>query len=210
VLTKCGTVRGSDGIGATDLRPEVVRRDVEESLRRLGTDQIDLLWFHDHDPAVPIEESWGELQRLVAEGKVRYGGLSNQPREEVESADVVAPVVALQHQLSLLARETERDVLPFARERGLVLFAWSPLASGFLVDGFDVDALDEGDFRRGRSFAQLDLAPLRSALRAIGLRHGATAQQVALAWVLARPAVAIVGVRSPAEVDELPRARSSA
>ena len=201
LFTKCGTFRDGD-----NLRPESIRRDLEASLARLRTDHVDLLQFHDPEPATPIEESWGALQELVREGKVRHGGLSNHAPELVERALAVGPVAALQHQLSLLARAAERDVLPFAQRRGLGVLTWSPLASGFLTDGFDLDALHEDDFRRRHPFAQLELAGLRRDLARIAERHDATSAQAALAWVLARPAVsgAIVGIRNVREAEELP------
>src|SRR3954466_6110504 len=96
VFTKCGTLRRDDGDDFMDLSPESIRRGCEESLRRLGREQLDLLQFHDPDPNVPIEESWGALQELVAEGKVRHGGLSNHPPELVKRAFSVGPVAALQ------------------------------------------------------------------------------------------------------------------
>jgi aryl-alcohol dehydrogenase-like predicted oxidoreductase len=201
LFTKCGTFREGD-----NLRPESIRRDLEASLVRLRTDHVDLLQFHDPDPATPIEESWGALQDLVREGKVRHGGLSNHAPELVERAPAVGPIAALQHQLSLLARAAERDVLPFAQERGLGVLTWSPLASGFLTEGFNLDALHEDDFRRRHPFAQLDLAGLRRELARVAGRHAATSAQAALAWVLSRPAVsgAIVGIRNVREAEELP------
>jgi aryl-alcohol dehydrogenase-like predicted oxidoreductase len=201
VFTKCGTFHDRE-----DLRPESIRRDLEASLARLRTDHVDLLQFHDPDPSTPIEESWGALHELVREGKVRHGGLSNHPPELVERALAVGPVAALQHQLSLLARGAERDVLPFAERRGLGVIVWSPLASGFLTDGFQVEALHPEDFRRRHPFARLDLGPLRRELSRIAETHGVGAAQVALAWVLTRPAVAgaIVGVRNAREAEELP------
>jgi aryl-alcohol dehydrogenase-like predicted oxidoreductase len=201
LFTKCGTFRDGD-----NLRPESIRRDLEASLARLRTDRVDLLQFHDPDPATPIEESWGALQELVREGKVRQGGLSNHAPELVERALAVGPVAALQHQLSLLARATERDVLPFAERQGLGVLTWSPLGSGFLTDAFDLDVLHEDDFRRRHPFARLNLVPLRAELARIAARQNATAAQVALAWVLSRPAVsgAIVGIRNVREAEELP------
>jgi aryl-alcohol dehydrogenase-like predicted oxidoreductase len=201
VFTKCGTFRDGD-----NLRPESIRRDLEASLVRLRTDHVDLLQFHDPDPVTPIEESWGALHELVREGKVRHGGLSNHPPALVERALAVAPVAALQHQLSLLARDAERDVLPFAERHGLGVLTWSPLASGFLTDGFDVMALEDDDFRRRHPFALLDMTALRGELARIAERHEATSAQVAVAWVLSRPAVAgaIVGLRTGREAEELP------
>lgn len=137
---------------------------------------------------------------------MRHGGLSNHPPELVERALTVGPVAALQHQLSLLARDGERDVLPFAELHGLGVLTWAPLASGFLTDGFDVDALHPDDFRRRHPFARLDLESLRAELQRLATTHDATSSQVAIAWVLSRPAVAgaIVGVRNAREAEDLP------
>ncbi len=208
VFTKCGTFRNADGSAREDLRPESVRRDLEASLRRLQTDRVDLLQLHDPDPQTPIEETWGAVHELVGEGKVRYGGLSNPPVDLIERALAVGSVAMLQHQYSLLAREIERDVVPFAEEHGLGILCWSPLASGFVVDGFDIESLEPADFRREHPFARLDLRALRETLAGIGRANARTSAQVALAWLLSRPAVAgaIVGIRSEAEAAALPGA----
>jgi aryl-alcohol dehydrogenase-like predicted oxidoreductase len=207
LFTKCGTLPDESG-SRMDLRPETIRADLEASLRRLRTDHVDLLQFHDVDSTTPIEESWGELQQLIAEAKVRYGGISNHPAEAIERALTVGPVVALQYEYSLLSRGAEREILPLAAEHGIGVLTWAPLASGFLTDGFDLDSLDEDDFRRRHPFAALDLGPLRLALDSVGEQHGRSAAQVALAWVLAQPAVtgAIVGIRSEREAEQLPGA----
>jgi aryl-alcohol dehydrogenase-like predicted oxidoreductase len=181
-----------------------IRADVEASLRRLRRERVDLLQLHDVDRSTPIEESWREVQRLIQEGKVRHGGISNHPAADVERARAVGPVAALQYQYNLLHREPEADIL----QLGIGVLAWSPLASGFLAGGFDLDRLVPDDFRRTHPFAQRDLEPLRAQLAEIGARHGRTAAQVAVAWVLRHPGVAgaIVGVRTPAEARELPGA----
>jgi len=201
VFTKCGTMRAADGDDYMDLTPAAVRADVEGSLRRLGVERIDLLQIHDRDPSVPVEETWGAVLELVAAGKVRHGGISNHRADEIERALAVGPVAALQCQYSLLARAAEAEILPLAQARGLGVVVWAPLASGFLTDGFSVESLDDGDFRRTHSFAQLELEGLRAAL------HGAggSAARSALAWVLSHPAVtgAIVGVRDEREGAEL-------
>src|SRR4051812_20422414 len=168
VFTKCGTFPDEQHGSRMDLRPQAIRADVEASLRRLQRDRVDLLQLHDVDRATVIEDSWAELQRLVDEGKVRHGGISNHPVGDVERALDVGPVGALQYQYSLLHREPERVILPLAVERRIGLLAWSPLASGFLVADFDVTALVADDFRREHPFGQLDLAPLRRALVEIG------------------------------------------
>jgi len=205
LFTKCGTFPDESG-SRMDLRPESVRADVEASLRRLRTDRLDLVQFHDVDEETPIEESWGELQRLIDEGKVRHGGISNHPAEAVERALSVGPVGALQYQYSLLYPAYEGDILPLAERQGIGVLTWSPLAGGFLADDFDLDTLDADDYRRRHPFAQLELASLRETLRAIGERHERSAAQVALAWVLRHPAVAgvIVGIRNQREAEQLP------
>jgi aryl-alcohol dehydrogenase-like predicted oxidoreductase len=207
VFTKCGTFPDESG-SRMDLRPESIRAEVEESLRRLRTDRVDLLQMHDEDLNTPIEESWGEVQRLIVQGKVRYGGISNHRAAEVEHALAVGQIGALQYQYSLLFRQHEQDIVPLAERESIGVLAWSPLAGGFLADAFDLDELVEDDFRRRHPFAQLDLEPLRATLRAVGERHGASAAQVALAWVIAQPALAgaIVGIRNEREAEELPGA----
>ena len=207
VFTKCGTFPGETG-SRMDLSPGSVRADLEASLRRLRTDRVDLLQVHDVDPSTPIEETWGELQRLAEEGKVRHCGISNHPVDLIERALAVGPVSALQYQYSLLHRAHERDVIPFARKRGIGVLSWSPLAAGFVADDFDLDSLDADDFRRTHPFASLDLGLLRSTLASIGARHQRSAAQVALAWVLSQSAIAgaIVGIRGEGEADQLPGA----
>jgi aryl-alcohol dehydrogenase-like predicted oxidoreductase len=202
VFTKCGTLRREDGDDYMDLSPESIRRGCEESLRRLGRERVDLLQFHDPDRNVPIEESWGTLHELVAEGKVRHGGLSNHPPELVERALAVGPVAALQFQYSALARAPEDDLLPYALDRGLGVIVWSALASGFLTDDFSLDALAEDDFRRTHPFAELDLASTHEELRT---RGGGSVTLGALDFVLSHPGVtgAIVGVRNEREGRDL-------
>ena len=202
VFTKCGTLRRDDGDDFMDLSPESIRRDCEESLRRLGRERLDLLQFHDVDRSVPVEESWGTLQELVAEGKVRHGGLSNHRPELVERALAVGPVAALQFQYSALVREHEEDLLPLAQRRGLGVIVWAPLASGFLTDGFSIDPLAQDDFRRTHPFAELDLARTHEELRT---RGAGSVTKGALDFVLSHEAVAgaIVGIRNEREGREL-------
>jgi aryl-alcohol dehydrogenase-like predicted oxidoreductase len=206
IFSKCGTFPDAERGDRMDLSPSAIRADLEASLRRLRRERVDLLQLHDVDRSTPIEDSWGEVQRLIAEGKVRHGGISNHPAADVERALAVGPVGALQYQYSLLHRDVEAEILPLAVDRGLGLLAWSPLASGFLAEGFDLSALVGDDFRHDHPFARLDLDPLRERLAAIAARHGRTAAQAAIAWVLGHDGVsgAIVGVRTPEEAEELP------
>src|SRR5207245_5889360 len=150
IFTKCGTKRSQDGESYMDLRPETIRREVEESLARLQTDHIDLYQMHDVDPKTPIEDSWREIYRLIDEGKVRYAGLSNHPIELVKRAMKVGPVTSLQEQYNPLHRETE-DLFRFVSNHKIGLLGWGSLAEGFLADGFDLGKLDPDAFRRTRS-----------------------------------------------------------
>ena len=201
VFTKCGTFRRDDGDDYMDLRAESIRRDLEASLVRLGRDHVDLLQPHDVDRNTPIEETWGTIQELIAEGKVRHGGLSNHPPDLVERALAIGPVVSLQFEYSALQRREEERLLPFAQEHGLGVLVWAPLASGFLTTGFDVGALEEGDFRKTHPFAEHDgLAAVREEL-------GPDVTAGALRFALGHEAVtgAIVGVRNEREAREIVR-----
>ena len=210
IFTKCGTLQKEQGGEREDLSPASIRRELETSLRNLHTDYIDLYQFHDPDPNTPIEESWTAMQTLIKEGKVRYGGLSNHTIELMERAMTIAPITSNQHQYNLLNREIENDVLPFSQQHTIGVLCWSPLASGFLADGFNLDNLDPNDFRRGRPYAQEPtysrLKELRDVLQKIAQDHNKTMAQLALAWVLRRPAVsgAINGIRSPQEALAIP------
>jgi aryl-alcohol dehydrogenase-like predicted oxidoreductase len=208
VFTKCGTIRDEERGDRMDLQPEAIRTDLEASLRRLRRDHVDLLQLHDVDRNTPIEDSWAEVLHLVDEGKVRYGGISNHPADDIARALAVGPVGALQYQYSLLYRDTESEILPLATRRDLGVLTWSPLAAGFLAESFDLAVLVPDDFRHNHPFARLDLSRLQAALKRIAARTGKTVAQVALAWVLHGEAVvgAIVGVRSVAEAEELPGA----
>jgi aryl-alcohol dehydrogenase-like predicted oxidoreductase len=207
VFTKCGTFRNPDGSSHMDLRPESIRAEIDTILQRLQVEYVDLLQLHDVDETgTPIEETWGAVHELIGAGKVRHGGISNHPAADVERALTVSPVTALQYEYSLLRRGVEAQIVPLAERHGIGLLCWSPLASGFVTAGFDVDALEPDDFRRRHPFAQLELGALRQVLADIGRARQRSSAQVAIAWLLQRPAVAgvIVGVRNEREAEELP------
>ncbi len=210
LFTKCGTLRDEQGRESENLTPANIRREIEASLRNLQTDYIDLYQFHDPDPATPIEESWLAVQKLIQEGKVRYAGLSNHTIPLMQRAQVLAPIISNQHQYSLLHRDIERDVLPFSQQHTIGVLCWSPLASGFLTDGFNVDALDAQDFRRSHPFAQEPrytlLKHVRTQLMRIAHEHHKTLVELAIAWILRQSAVtgAIIGIRNEQEARALP------
>jgi aryl-alcohol dehydrogenase-like predicted oxidoreductase len=140
---------------------------------------------------------------LIASGKARAGGLSNHPVSLMERARVIGPVSVVQHQYSLLHRVPESDgVLDWCAEHGVTFLAWSPLASGFLADGFDLTVLPPGDFRHRLPWAdpaRLGLPLLRAELAQIAGEAGLSVTALAIGWVLAKGAKAIVGARTPAE-----------
>jgi aryl-alcohol dehydrogenase-like predicted oxidoreductase len=178
-------------IGAADGSPEHVRSSIEGSLKRLGTDHIDLYYQHRVDPRVPIEETVGAMAELVAAGKVRHIGLSEAAPETIRRANAVHPITAVQTEYSLWTREAEAEVLPTCRELGIGFVPYSPLGRGFLAGRFSSpDELDENDFRRhGPRFTGENLqANLRLAakVKEIAAKKGVTPAQLAIAWVLAQ------------------------
>ena len=209
VFTKCGTLPLGDGGWREDLSPASIRREVEASLRNLQTDYIDLYQFHDPDPHTPIEESWAAMQTLIQEGKVRYAGLSNHTIELMQRAMTVAPITSNQYQYHLLDRSIERDVLPFSQQHGIGVLAWSPRASGFLVDNFDLQSLDPQDFRRRHPYAQqtayAKLTRVRRMLQTIAQDYHKRLIDLAIAWVLRDPGLtgAIIGIRNEQEAREM-------
>jgi aryl-alcohol dehydrogenase-like predicted oxidoreductase len=178
-------------VGPLDGSPEHVRSSIDGSLKRLGTDHVDLYYQHRVDPRVPIEETVGAMGELVQQGKVRYIGLSEAASETIRRAHAVHPITALQTEYSLWSRDPEREVLPTCRELGIGFVPYSPLGRGFLSGRFrSPDELDENDFRRsGPRFTGENLkANLRLAAKVaeIAGEKGITPAQLALAWVLAQ------------------------
>jgi aryl-alcohol dehydrogenase-like predicted oxidoreductase len=172
-------------------RPEAIRLNCEDSLRRLQTDVIDLYYLHRWDKKVPIEDSVGEMSRLVEAGKVRTLGLSEVSAGTLRRAHAVHPITALQTEYSLWTREPEIAVLQACRELGVAFVAFSPVARGFLADAVhDVQALVPGDIRRSmpRFAPETHAANLRllSEYRALAREAGCTPAQLALAWLLAQ------------------------
>ena len=190
LATKFGIRSNPDTGGViVDGRPETVRRSVEGSLKRLGTDHIDLYYLHRVDPDTPIEETVGAMGDLVAEGKVRFLGLSEASAQSVRRAHAVHPITALQTEYSLWSRDPEDGLFAVTRELGIGFVPYSPLGRGFLSGVIrSIEDLEPGDFRRtkprfqGANFQKnLDLV---EAIGAIAADRGLTAAQLALAWVL--------------------------
>lgn len=196
LLTKCGTVRKADGTWAEDASAASVREGLVASLRRLRTDRVDVLQVHDPDPSTPIEATMGALAALVEEGLVGAIGLSNHSAESMGHAMHVAPVAVVQHQWSVLHHEPAADLAAtWCELHGARFLGWSPLASGWLAESFDVDALEPDDLRRRLPWTRSDVDRVRTAARDAGM----PVERFALSWA-ARRAHPIVGARSPAEV----------
>jgi aryl-alcohol dehydrogenase-like predicted oxidoreductase len=192
VATKFGTIlhRG-DGTRGLDGSPENVRLSVEGSLRRLGTDYIDLYYQHRMDPGTPIEETVGALAELIAEGKIRHYGLSEAAPATIRRAHAVHPMTALQTEYSLWSRDPEAEILPTVRELGIGFVPYSPLGRGFLTGTIrSVERLDASDFRRHSPRFEGDNLERNLAIvdrvEAVASELGAKPGQVALAWLLAQ------------------------
>ncbi|MGW6117752.1 aldo/keto reductase [Nocardia sp. NPDC055165] len=210
VATKFGLVSHSGGgPRVTDSSAANVKAAVEGSLKRLGTDRIDLYYQHRVDPNTPIEETVGALAELVAEGKVLHIGLSEAAPQTIRRAHAVHPVTALQTEYSLWTRDPEDELLPLLRELGIGFVPYSPLGHGFLTGQLRSPAdIPDDDWRKsnprfvGEAFDQN--LRLVDEVRAVGSEVGATPAQVALAWLLAQgnDIAPIPGTRRVARVEE--------
>lgn len=210
LATKYGMVsHDGGGPGNLDSSPANVRTAVEGSLRRLGTDHIDLLYQHRVDPNTPIEDTIGAAAELVEQGKVRHLGLSEAWLDTVRRAHAVHPITALQSEYSLWTRDQEEQMLPLLRELNIGLVAYSPLGRGLLTGAIrSFDDLDADDSRRTnprftRENFQLNL-DLADEVGAVARDIGATPAQVALAWLLAQgeDIVPIPGTKKVARLEE--------
>ncbi|WP_396642102.1 aldo/keto reductase [Microbacterium sp.] len=210
IATKFGTIRHTlDDTGGLDGSAANVRLSVEGSLRRLGTDHIDLYYQHRMDPGTPIEETVGALAELIAEGKILHYGLSEAAPATIRRAHAVHPVTALQTEYSLWSRDPEAEILPTVRELGIGFVPYSPLGRGFLTGAIrSLDQLDESDFRRSNPrFAgeALDAnIAIVEKVEAVAQEAGGTPAQVALAWLLAQgdDIAPIPGTRRIAALEE--------
>jgi aryl-alcohol dehydrogenase-like predicted oxidoreductase len=211
LATKFGIVRDPDNPRSRGVngRPEYVKQAAEASLRRLGTDYIDLYYQHRVDPDTPIEETVGALAELVREGKVRYIGLSEAGADTLRRASAVHQITALQTEYSLWARDPEDAILPTCRELGIGFVAYAPLGRGFLTGAItSIDDLAEDDYRRyqprfvGENFQRnLDLV---TKIEQLAADKGVTPAQLALAWVLAQgdDVIPIPGTKRRARLEE--------
>lgn len=209
LLASKGGMRAIDGKRVIDNDPKLLRTDIEDSLRRLDTDVIDLFYLHRWDKSTPIADAVGEMSRFVEQGKVRWLGLSEVAAQRIREAHAVHPIAAVQSEYSLWSRNVEISVLDTCRELGIDFVAFSPLARGFLTSvDLDPDGFSEKDIRRGMPRFQAPNFEKNTALlpgfRQIAADAGCTPAQLAIAWVLARaPFIhAIPGTTSPEHLEE--------
>jgi aryl-alcohol dehydrogenase-like predicted oxidoreductase len=192
VATKGGTLKHLDDDSyGYDGRPENMRLALEGSLKRLGTDHIDLYYQHRMDPETPIEDTVGAMAEFVAEGKIRGYGLSEAAPERIRAAHAIHPITAIQTEYSLWTRDPETELLPLLRELGIGFVPYSPLGRGFLTGAIrSTDTLEASDFRRNNPrFESDNLAEnlkIVDAVEDVATEAGATPAQVALAWILAQ------------------------
>ncbi|HEY2934295.1 MAG TPA: aldo/keto reductase [Acidobacteriota bacterium] len=210
VATKCGRREDSQGELYGDLRPKSVRQECEASLKRLQVERIDLYQIHWPIPDEQIEDAWGEISKLVGEGKVRYAGVSNFSVEQMKRLLPIHPIASMQPPYSMLRPEIE-SAFDFCRLQGIGVVAYSPMECGLLTGAFDrqrISSLPSDDWRRKNPrFCNPDVTAnlaLVEQLETIARKIGITRAQFAIAWVLRRDEVtaAIVGARRPSQIEE--------
>jgi aryl-alcohol dehydrogenase-like predicted oxidoreductase len=209
VIATKGGLRNDGGLPVRDSSPAALRRDLEASLRSLGTDFVDLYQVHWPDPATPIAETARALDAFVREGKVRFVGVSNYDAREMTAFQQVRPIDTVQPPYHLFRRDIEESILPFAREHGIGVLVYGPMAHGLLSGrmtestGFAPDDWrSRSDMFVGDPFKR-NLGIVRR-LEELAYERGVTVAQLAIAWTLANPAVdvAIVGARNPEQIRQ--------
>ena len=210
VFTKCSLVWDEGGDISNVLKRDSVKRECEQSLRRLQTDVIDLYQIHWPRPDEDIEEGWSALAELKEEGKVRHIGVSNFDVSQMERANEISPVETLQPPYNMLNRGVEEEILPYCGENDIGVIVYSPMRSGLLTGKMTAERVQNmpsddwrrnaDDFQEPRLSRNLELV---ERLTEIGERRGKSPAEVAIAWTLRHPAVtaAIVGGRRPDQVD---------
>jgi aryl-alcohol dehydrogenase-like predicted oxidoreductase len=212
VFTKASLREGPNRKVVHSLKRDSILREAEASLERLGIDAIDLYQIHWPIPADDIEEGWAALAELREQGLVRHIGVSNFDVTQLRRIQQIAPVETLQPQYSLVAREVEEEILPYAEQNGIGVIVYSPMGSGLLTGAMTrerIETLPDDDWRKHDArFNEPQLSQhlaLVGRLRAVGERKETTPGAVAVAWTLHNPAVdgAIVGFRRPGQVDAI-------
>jgi aryl-alcohol dehydrogenase-like predicted oxidoreductase len=212
IFTKCSLIWDEAGTVSNSMKARSIEREVEDSLRRLDIDAIDLYQIHWPNPDPEIEEGWSTLAKLKQEGKVRHIGVSNFSVAQMERAQKIAPVESLQPPYSLVHPDVQDEILPYCLQKNVGVIVYSPMMSGLLSGSMTRERIaafpdndwrrNSADFREPRLSRNLELANL---LTEIGYPHNVPASIVSIAWTLQNPAVtaAIVGMRNSAQVDTI-------
>jgi aryl-alcohol dehydrogenase-like predicted oxidoreductase len=215
IATKCSLVwdKPTDFRVYNRLKAWSVRQECENSLRRLGVDVVDLYQIHWPNPDADIEEGWTEIARLIEEGKIRYGGVSNFSVQQIKRAQAIHPVASLQPEYSMLERSPEDELLTFCAANKIGVVAYSPMASGLLTGKYTrakIADLPPEDWRTSKNehFREPELSAnleFVEGLRRIAERNQRSLGQLAVAWVLHHPEItaAIVGARQPSQIAEI-------
>ncbi|MCX6010940.1 MAG: aldo/keto reductase [Chloroflexi bacterium] len=208
IATKCG-VHQKEAVLINDLTPKSIRKEVEGSLKRLGTDVIDLYQCHWPDPNTPIEDTMAEMAKMKTEGKIRAIGVSNFDAALLKKAQKVAQLASNQVQYSLLNRDIEKELIPFCREQDIGILTYGPMGGGILSGKYkQKPKFEEGD---ARSFFYnyyqepqwTKVQALLKEMEKIAARHGKPVAHVAINWVRQQPGItsALVGARSPQQAE---------
>ena len=207
LATKCGMVWDERQRVKIHASPESILKEIDNSLRRLQTDYIDLYQIHWHDPETALEDSWGTLVRLKEAGKVRHIGVCNYDVPLLERCRVIAPIQSLQPPYNMLRRKIEKEILPYCLQHKIGVVAYSPMQAGLLTGKFDFNKLALDDWRRKNPYFQEPFLSkaikFTDNVRPIADKYKKTIGQIAVAWVLQNPAItsAIVGARTVEQVE---------
>ncbi|MFH1613505.1 MAG: aldo/keto reductase [Planctomycetota bacterium] len=215
IATKCGLLWNEKREKVSCLKDESVKRECEDSLRRLGVERIDLMQVHWPEPEVDLEDGWGAIADLVKEGKVRYAGVSNFSIEQIKLCRAIHPVASVQPCYNMLVRQIEKELIGYCRQNDIGIVAYSPMARGLLTGKFSKDRLDNLAKDDNRRLSTIFREPSFSAtlalveeLRPIAEKYAATIAQLAIAWVLRRAEItsAIAGARRAGQIAETAKA----
>ncbi|OGS24996.1 MAG: aldo/keto reductase [Elusimicrobia bacterium RIFOXYB2_FULL_48_7] len=211
VATKCSRLWDTEGNLVSCLKKESIRRELENSLRRLKTDVIDLYQVHWPSPEEDLEDAWAEIGKMIKEGKIRYAGVSNFNTEQMKRCNKIHPIASLQPPYSMLRRDIEKEILGFCAENKIGVVVYSPLQKGLLTGKFTEEViknLSPDDNRHNDPYFHEPkfgtIMKFINELKGFSSKKGRAVQELAIAWVLRRPEVtsAIVGARCPSQVEE--------
>lgn len=205
IATKCTQRWDADRNTYSSGDPASIRQELEESLRRLNIETIDLYQLHWPTPETPVEDTWATMAEFVKEGKVRYIGVSNFDPALMDRCRPIHPIASLQPPYSMMRRDIEAEILPYCQQHDIGVIPYSPMQSGLLTDRFNPANLAPGDWRHNKDQAELDRAgTIVQRLKPLAQQSGHTMAQLSVAWVNAQPGItaSIVGARRPTQIED--------